>query len=39
MAIMIKPFTKAKTRFFDATHYGAAREWLSAGDRAEDRAT
>ncbi len=39
MAIMIKPFTKAKTRYFDATHYAAAREWLSVGNRAEDRAT
>lgn len=39
MAIMIKPFTKAETRYFDATQYAAAREWLSAGDRCEDRAT
>lgn len=29
MAILIKPFTKAKTRYFDATQYTAAREWLS----------
>ena len=29
MAILIKPFTKAKTRYFDATQYAAAREWLS----------
>jgi len=29
MAALIKPFTKAKTRYFDATQYAAAREWLS----------
>ena len=29
MTALIKPFTKAKTRYFDATHYAAAREWLS----------
>jgi hypothetical protein len=29
MATLIKPFTKSKTRYFDATHYAAAREWLS----------
>jgi hypothetical protein len=29
MALLIKPFTKAKTRYFDATQYAAAREWLS----------
>jgi hypothetical protein len=29
MATLIKPFTKAKTRYFDATQYAAAREWLS----------
>ena len=38
MALLIKPFTNAKTRYFDATQYAAAREWLSAGDRCEDRA-
>ena len=27
--ILIKPFTKAQTRYFDATQYAAAREWLS----------
>jgi hypothetical protein len=29
MAALIKPFAKAKTRYFDATQYAAAREWLS----------
>ena len=29
LATLIKPFTKAKTRYFDATHYADAREWLS----------
>jgi hypothetical protein len=29
LAALIKPFTKAKTRYFDATQYAAAREWLS----------
>jgi hypothetical protein len=29
MALLIKPFTKAKTRYFDATQYAAARERLS----------
>ena len=42
MAILIKPFTKAKTRYFDATQYAAAREWLSEEIEAgghEDRGT
>ena len=29
MATVIKPFTKAKTRYFDAAQYAAARKWLS----------
>ena len=29
MAILIEPFTKAKTRYFHAKQYAAAREWLS----------
>ena len=29
MATLIKPFTKAKTRYFDATQYAEARAWLS----------
>ena len=29
MATLIKPFTRAKTRYFDATQYSDAREWLS----------
>jgi hypothetical protein len=27
--MLIEPFTKAKTRYFHAKHYAAAREWLS----------
>ena len=41
MALLIKPFTKAKTRYFDATQCAAAREWLSEEFEAgcnEDRA-
>jgi hypothetical protein len=29
LATLIKPFTKSETRYFDATHYAAARDWLS----------
>ena len=29
MARLIKPFTTAKTRYFDAPQYATAREWLS----------
>jgi hypothetical protein len=29
MATLIKPFTKAKTRYFDTKQYADAREWLS----------
>jgi hypothetical protein len=42
MALLIKPFTKAQTRYFDAAQYAAAREWLSEDFEAgcnEDRAT
>ena len=42
MATLIEPFTKAKTRYFDATRYAAARDWLSEefeSGRGEDRVT
>ena len=29
MATLIKPFTRAKARYFDTRQYAAAREWLS----------